>query len=515
MKKIILFSAILCMGVASCSTDDITDGRNSVVNTEPIAGFTPEGSTQFATVAGDTATPNAARQLLVNMTYTRKGKGVFTWAESDKLWLEQSPGVFVKSTAIDIKDQAQNATFTYAGTYTNPTYNMRYTGKDATSASQVNISNVQRQSAAGSSAHFEVSGDCGFATATKSAEGCYDFTLEHAATYLALYPHVYDVYVSPKVLSVEITEMTGKPIAGLFHFDQAGIGAVISGASNKITVELDTSFVLTNRFQNDKAIYAIIKPGDYELQVSYLLEYPDGEKSQINHRMTTTPHRFLPNRVYDLRSYMTWETADFARWGATYRDGGYHDTEVDLESTGPRSGNPADFLNVWVTSRTSSNLPRYEYPTYITAMWLLNGNAENNLPIYFDPDKEWENFSKRKRKGGLWIGRMRNYGFSEENYIQPNALPTGDLKKEQSVIVGTPADTAKYFFLPAYGRLETSDNYTRVLEQETDGYYWLSTGDRDNNPTNAFLLHFNKDKVEVISRPRISQYVPLHYYQIR
>lgn len=516
MKKSYAFLALaLTFGVVSCSTDDLTGAHDGSSTTAPISGYSPEGSTIFSAVPADTAaSASGARQLLVNMKYTRKGKGILTWADSDQLWIERSANDFVKSTAIAIQSDSVYADFTFAGTYSNTNYNMRYTGKNAVSANQVTIAAEQTQSEAGNSEHLEVSGDCGYATATHR-NGSYTFTLEHAASYLALFPRT-KMMNNNKIVAVEITDVAGQnPLAGVCEFTQAGLGNVASSSSNKITLTLNTPFAMTASPQDDKGLYIVIKPGEHKLEVAYIVEY-NGTKMKIKHELNA--NNFLPNKVYDINTYLygedlkdvhtngLWNVDPFSVWDAADF---YLRTLTPSMATKPVSGRSTDRLKNWAQAASKYS------PTYVTAMWFLNGfNKTSGVgkTIYYDPNKTFHFEGRDTYKGGVWIPRLRNFNMTATRSTQPASVPETTLQTSIAIgtsgryEIGAPPELEKhlYFFLPALGQVNaptaTADYYENV-EVGTEGYYWLSTG-YSEDPSQAYVLHFNKDVIEVVPMPR-------------
>ena len=161
------------------------------------------------------------------------GSGLnFYWTEGDRLWVNN--GTLIQDNSNNITDlltpnpkrsdavkRAATARFYFSGTYTAPSYPVRYTGKNSTVGDKVIIKDQQTQALPNDAAHIGEDGDCGTGTAINSGGG-YNFTLDHKASYLTLLPYsTINFSTAVKLTQVKIT--ADEALSGQFNFDDSGI----------------------------------------------------------------------------------------------------------------------------------------------------------------------------------------------------------------------------------------------------------------------------------------------------
>lgn len=161
------------------------------------------------------------------------GSGInFYWTEDDHLWVNN--GTLIQDKQNTISDvltpnpfistgvkRAAKASFSFEGSYTAPSYPVRYTGKGNTEGDKITIKALQNQNAPNDASHLGESGDCGTATAIKSGIR-YNFALDHKASYLTLLPYsTINFATTVKLTRVKIT--ANEAISGQFNFDDNGI----------------------------------------------------------------------------------------------------------------------------------------------------------------------------------------------------------------------------------------------------------------------------------------------------
>ena len=161
------------------------------------------------------------------------GSGLnFYWTEGDRLWVNN--GTLIQDNSSNITDlltdnpsiptavkRTATARFYFSGTYTAPSYPVRYTGKNSTVGDKVTIKSQQAQALPNDAAHIGEDGDCGTGTAINSGGG-YNFTLDHKASYLTLLPYsTINFSTAVKLTQVKIT--ADEALSGLFNFDDSGI----------------------------------------------------------------------------------------------------------------------------------------------------------------------------------------------------------------------------------------------------------------------------------------------------
>ena len=161
MKK--LFALIgfgACLLVTSCSNEISSEDRIHNYDTKGLTSFSTSGVTK------------PAPHLLTAGEYS--GSSVnFYWTAGDRLWINN--GGLMQDSINDIKDQlvggqtsTSDAQFFFPGNYSKPSYIVRYTGKNSTSADRITIKAKQQQEEPNKALQLGESGDCGVATAYRT-----------------------------------------------------------------------------------------------------------------------------------------------------------------------------------------------------------------------------------------------------------------------------------------------------------------------------------------------------------
>ena len=219
------------------------------------------------------------------------GSGLnFYWTEGDRLWVNN--GTLIQDNSNNISamltpnpttptavKRAATARFYFAGTYTAPTYPVRYTGKGSTVGDKVTIKAQQSQALSNDAAHISADGDCGTGTVINSGGG-YNFTLDHKASYLTLLPYsTINFSTSVKLTQVKIT--ADEALSGQFNFDDSGIdlGSRPTPTSANRSITLTLAGGGTNGFTlpvtatpNTNAAVVVLPPGTYNnVAIEYTL----------------------------------------------------------------------------------------------------------------------------------------------------------------------------------------------------------------------------------------------------
>ena len=277
MKKAMTFLFLLAalLSTAGCASDDAAQDKDN-----PTAG-----ATAF-TMVDEAPAPQSAKSRTAGEYTGSKVK--FYWTENDHLWLNTGADV-IESHHSDIGDQlaagggtitkVPTATFYFHGTYTDPSYILRYTGKNGTK-DKVTIAAVQIQKLPLEATQIGECGDCGIATATKNGDH-YDFTLRHKAAYFTLTPFSSDSkLVGGKLTKIKIT--ADKPLAGTFNFGDAGldIATAPAGPSQSITLNLQGTdgkgFTLpATATPADNSATFVLPPNTYNtFDIEYTMTHP-------------------------------------------------------------------------------------------------------------------------------------------------------------------------------------------------------------------------------------------------
>ena len=260
--------------MAACASEETNSKQEQAQkpDTKGLTAFTVDGGATRTTAEYD-------------------GSGLnFYWTEGDRLWVNN--GTLIQDNSNNISTmltpnpttptgvkRAATARFYFAGTYTAPSYPVRYTGKGSTAGNKVTIKAQQSQALPNDAAHISTDGDCGTGTAINSGGG-YNFTLDHKASYLTLLPYsTVNFATTVKLTQVKIT--ADEALSGQFNFNDSGIALASrpapTPANRSITLTLAGGG--TNGFTlpvaatpNTNAAVVVLPPGTYSnVSVEYTL----------------------------------------------------------------------------------------------------------------------------------------------------------------------------------------------------------------------------------------------------
>ena len=360
--------------------------------------------------------------------------------------------------------------------------------------------------------HLGAAGDCGIAT-SNGKNGFYEFTLQHKASYLCFLPRCMNTQLGPNIKLTKITVTADKPIAGTYDFSDGSLmgKTPTSGSSNTITLTTSTGryFLLDNTTADIEAngSYMVIAPGTYNLTITYTVTNkenytsvdiiktennficPEGEIRDITANLTPVTTLVPP------KHYM-WDAKKDYWWG--------HEADKPvLDGTGQnwpksKSADPDRWYNdgdngwgVRYDAQTAlfQTLPNvnelFWYVKKGDAHWDATGGGSYN--VVYD-GQLWQ-----LNIGGLWIRKkstILTYLKNVEHY--PSTLTWDDLKEaywdtptathkdyrptngsaDFYPTDGVPANTADYFFLPAWGRVEPDGE---LSNRGTYLFYWSSS----------------------------------------
>ena len=237
----------------------------------------PEGVTEFISSENTAKPPIATRAMGI---YT--GSGIsFYWTPGDNLWIKNP--AFSQSVGADIADRiaasgngrTDMAKFYFQGTYTEPSYSLRYTGTGNTASDKVTIKALQNQQEPNDAVHLGTDGDCGTATAFRQADGSYQFALDHKAAYLTFMPY-YSTGFTEDVRVTQIKVTADQPMAGTYDFNDNGLDTTVpASASNSIILTLngggtDGFSIPSAQSYAQNASIMVIAPGTYS---NFTVEY--------------------------------------------------------------------------------------------------------------------------------------------------------------------------------------------------------------------------------------------------
>lgn len=499
--KYYYLAAVAAIGLTACSNDDsVTPGVDHSAKGVVFAG----SSTSVSSDAQGTRT---------SADYDRDAHTLtFFWEPNDKIFLEDNNS---GSTSITTK-QARASFYFETGTYTNPTYNVYYTGSNGTSYNTVNIATTQTQNAPNTTSHFGLAGDCGTAQATLQPNGNYAFNLTHRSSYLCFLPRSTNATGTNWVMT-QVKVTSDNNIAGDYTLSTTGLSG--TGSSNTITLNTN-NFDVTNSETNQatNAAYMVIAPGTHSLTVEYTIKNTVTNETATINKTLKANKNYVANTVYPITAmlFTDYTPAKHYQWDAP-QDMWYGKTPVDVSTgmynksdlpvagdvhrlaqgtytpvhfnyPGGWSGHGAYFFQAHATS--SNN------PTVQEMVWLRDkGDA------HWDDNATWT-FRGKLYKGGMWIKRPNIIASENSTTVEAmkTTLPTPLAAQFEyhganvtSITLGTPANTANYFFLPALGSYENSDQSSTVLQ--TIGSSSWSSSEQDTDNTKRKILGLGKSGI--------------------
>ncbi len=289
MKKLLFSNVAVTMLMAFTASFTLSSCSEEIVEDQQENQETQEGNLDFSkdvtvfTTGGDETT----RTSLDLNAY-------FYWTANDKIWVDvANDGSYATSSDdMEMSSDKRLAKFIFAGkTMVKSSYELTYTGIDATSGTKVTIPQDQSQNVPNDATSIGRNGDCATATATKNPKGQYEFTLHHEAHYLIFQPYTEIPNDKTwKLKKIEIIDLDGKPLCGTYDFDENGlIASSVQSPNSTITIStigIDPNGVkLLEKAASDKPIwYAVIAPatdGKRNLRIKYTI-YPAAEVNYYN-----------------------------------------------------------------------------------------------------------------------------------------------------------------------------------------------------------------------------------------
>ena len=495
---------------AGCANDDTANKDNEQEpGTEGLTSFVEEDNSTRTTAEYD-------------------GSGLnFFWTASDRLWVNNS-GTLTQDSKNNINStlvnnpanssavkRAAKANFWFAGTFTNTSYPVRYTGKNGVK-DKVTIKAAQSQTVPNDASHIGEDGDCGVAIATKPAgKNGYYFTLDHKAAYATFLPYNSNRVVADFVIQ-KITLIADQALCGTFDFNDNGIDVgsrPAPTATNRIIeLTLNDFAIPATATPATNAATAVIAPGSYtNFIVVYTLhnpitnqtgtvtkQYPgtvtftEGKNKKISQNLPTN---------YSADGYYMWDARQNYWYG-------------HLDANGQPDGNyPAGSADL---NRFYNNVFGYSDPTgtapAITASHsAVNYPNVNEIAWYVQKgDPHCDNIELwtimgHLYTGGTWFKKKANIpGYTASHapdgttdYTRSKNLAYYNV----SASTGKPATIAlnNYFYLPALGFFETgsSSNPGKFIGAGSVGSYWSSTPYPGFDNYSYFLRILNSGNVAV------------------
>ena len=460
-------------------------------------------------------------------THTKGDVAHVSWIPIDRIWVKATNGVFYQSGPADTRTPSLEGPRAYfsltAGEYGfNPV--VHYTGA-STSYDRVNILS-QQSGGAGSFAQLSNYGDCGSATAVGGG-GDYEFTLNHKASYLCLYPRFENVATNPNVRLTKITiSSTGVPLAGTFDFADGKIKDKPALANGSTTI--------TANVQNDRlpvatsdanSYYFVLRPSStpQTLTVVYTINDPTANVSVDIAKTITTP--LEEGKIYDYTAwidryiqyynntttlYYMWDAQQHYWWGHLKADGTPDDPNNYPKSKAAdpnrwyndnNPGYPNTFDAQTAVFKTAPNANEicwyvtYGDPHWDTAACAFNGHLQRVNGLWLR--KKAAIVAYLRAQGGAlasitWEQMKRFYRDPAVSFDRDMRVNPSSPYPEKNPTQGTPSPLSDYFFLPASG------DYISGIQRwvGSNGCYWSSSA-CTTYFGNAFSLNFDSGRVHM------------------
>lgn len=526
--QLLVLHVVALFALAGCSNDDITQDKGTQ-ESEDLTGMT-----EFA--VKETPASTSTRTMGIY-----SGSGIdFYWTSGDKLWINNPTATpaLVESKKDNISkllaegDGKKTATakFYFWGTYTAPSYKVRYTGNGNTMSDKVTIKSVQNQETPNDGSHIGADGDCGTATATRNGAR-YDFTLSHKASYLTFTPYYSHGFTKDvKVTQIKVT--ADKPMAGTYKFDDAGVQTDnATSTSTSITLKLkgggDNGFIIPKEASYaDNAAIMVLAPGVYK---NFTVEYTLYD--QVTHARGTVSKNYGTLYFYEGKNKIVAADLDIVyRGDKLYMWDAKQDYWYGYESEQPaidgvsgthypksKTADPMRWYNDVKLSSGQSYTATGKAavcPNVNEMAWYIFKGAP-----HWDGDKLFS-FAGHLSKGGMWF--KKKAVIMSENHLTDVAMkakydntdycsyrpsiPNWSLLNK-SITIGAPSNVDNYFFLPAIGYFFKGSFYSGSFIQGNQnglyGDYWTSSASNLNGNENAYNLAFRENVVGIYVSTRL------------
>lgn len=526
--QLLVLHVVALFALAGCSNDDITQDKGTQ-ESEDLTGMT-----EFA--VKETPAPTSTRTMGIY-----SGSGIdFYWTSGDKLWINNPTATpaLVESKKDNISkllaegDGKKTATakFYFLGTYTAPSYKVRYTGNGNTMSDKVTIKSVQNQETPNDGSHIGADGDCGTATATRNGAR-YDFTLSHKASYLTFTPYYSHGFTKDvKVTQIKVT--ADKPMAGTYKFDDAGVQTDNATSTfTSITLKLkgggDNGFIIPKEASYaDNAAIMVLAPGIYK---NFTVEYTLYD--QVTHARGTVSKNYGTLYFYEGKNKIVAADLDIVyRGDKLYMWDAKQDYWYGYESEQPAINGVSG--THYPKSKTADPMRWYNDVNLSSGQsYTATGKAAvcpnvNEMAWYiFKGAPHWDgdklfSFAGHLSKGGMWfkkkavimsenhltdVAMKAKYDNTDYRSYRPS-IPNWSLLNK-SITIGAPSNVDNYFFLPAIGYFFKGSFYSGSFIQGNQnglyGDYWTSSASNLNGNENAYNLAFRENVVGIYVSSRL------------
>ena len=520
--QLLVLHVVALFALAGCSNDDITQDKGTQ-ESEDLTGMT-----EFA--VKETPASTSTRTMGIY-----SGSGIdFYWTSGDKLWINNPTATpaLVESKKDNISKllaegdgkKTPTAKFYFLGTYTAPSYKVRYTGNGNTMSDKVTIKSVQNQETPNDGSHIGTDGDCGTATATRNGARYY-FTLSHKASYLTFTPYYSHGFTKDvKVTQIKVT--ADKPMAGTYKFDDAGIQTNnATSTSTSITLKLkdgeDNGFIIPKvASYADNAAIMVLAPGVYN---NFTVEYTLYD--QVTHARGTVSKNYGMLHFNEGKNKIVAADLDIVyRGDKLYMWDAKQDYWYGYESEQPAINGVSG--THYPKSKTDDPMRWYNDVNLSSGQsYTATGKAAvcpnvNEMAWYiFKGAPHWDgdklfSFAGHLSKGGMWfkkkavimsenhltdVAMKAKYDNTDYRSYRPSIPGWGLLGG--SITIGAPSNVDNYFFLPAIGYFFKGSFYSGSFIQGNQnglyGDYWTSSASNLNGNEYAYNLAFRENVVGI------------------
>lgn len=484
---------VLLAVMAGCSNGD------AVLNTEKETAANKENADLTAFASADA--PNTRTSLDYH-------SGAFFWEDGDHIYVKDDGNDFKKSSNFVSGTRQAHFKFMMRGTYASNSYTVYYPGADGVN-DQVTIASQQTQTEPNNTKHFGKAGDCGLGKAIKNANGQFDFTLEHKASYLCFLPSTSHTLVSTYITKIEVS--SDNNIAGSYTLDAAGNKLTGSGNGKTITLTTKGSGDYADGFPLNKnntslvtnRAFMVIAPGYHKLTVKYYIrDVQTNVEGVIVKKLKA--FNYVAREYYDIASKLDVKVCDdkYYMWDAQDEYWAGHKAAQPKKNGIQGSGYPeASDANRWYS--------QVSHPTAASKSAKFCPNVNECIWYCLKGDPHWDNTTLWTTWGHLYVGGM---WFKKASVIasengKANAAelkkadPLGrDLATKRLYITPpnnnyithqTPANIGNYFFLPAAGYYSNG----KLKDFGTHGCYWSCTPEPFFSRRAYYLYFYNGDVV--------------------
>ena len=484
---------VLLAVMAGCSNGD------AVLNTEKEIAANKENADLTAFASAD------ALNTRTSLDYH---SGAFFWEDGDHIYVKDDGNGFKKSSNFVSGTRQAHFKFMMPGIYVSNSYTVYYPGEDGVN-DQVTIAAQQTQTEPNNTKHFGKAGDCGLGKAIKNANGQFDFTLEHKASYLCFLPSTSHTLVSTYITKIEVS--SDNNIAGSYTLD--AVGNKLTGSGNGKTITLTTkgsgdyadgfplnknnTSLVTNR------AFMVIAPGYHKLTVKYYIrDVQTNVEGVIVKKLKAFD--YVAREYYDIASKLDVKVCDdkYYMWDAQDEYWAGHKAAQPKKNGVQGSGYPeASDANRWYS--------QVSHPTVASKSAKFCPNVNECIWYCLKGDPHWDNTTLWTTWGHLYVGGMwfkkTSVIASENGKANAAELKKADplgrdlatkklfvnMPNNNQIASGTPINSSNYFFLPAAGYYSSG----KLENFGTHGRYWSCTPEPFFSGRAYYLYFYNGDVV--------------------